>query len=233
MVLRGIPGHYIWHYGEESGGIGSHDLADDCSEWLATMTHAIALDRRGTSSVITWQGWRSTASDLFALSLALELLKSGLSYDADPTGVYTDTVEYADTIPECSNLSVGYAHEHTSHETLDCTHVLALLEALCAIDATQLVVERDPAEIDDWGGLSGSWRDDWNDDGRPTDDTAYDTLVDLPSGVDAPFDLRPCYAHDKRPERDSMYLDPEYGRIQRALTSSSVLPFDRRTPQLH
>jgi len=33
--------------------------------------------------------------------------------------VYTDTAEFTDIIPECTNRSVGYAREHTQEESLD------------------------------------------------------------------------------------------------------------------
>jgi hypothetical protein len=141
MILKSIPGHYIFHYGEECGGIGSGDLARKSPHLIDRHTlFAIALDRQGTSDVVTSQYGGDTASDTFAWSLAKQLPGS---YRPAP-GVYTDTAEYADIIPECSNISVGYYHQHSPREYVDTAHVSRLLDALCAIDADALICERDP-----------------------------------------------------------------------------------------
>lgn len=154
MVLAGVPGHYIFHYGEESGGIGSGNLARMAPELVQGATHAIAFDRRGTSDIVTHQWSTRTASDAFAASLGTELARvdSRLAYKGH-TGVYTDTAEYADIIGECSNLSVGYQDEHSIRETLNTSHTLRLLAAMCRLDQSTLVQVRQPGEIDpadDW-----------------------------------------------------------------------------------
>jgi hypothetical protein len=88
-----------------------------------------------------------------------------MEYVLDPTGVYTDTAEYMDIIPECLNISIGYDSEHSHFETLDTNHVFALRDAICALDwdAISLVVERDPTKREykepsygAWGTWSGS-----------------------------------------------------------------------------
>lgn len=145
MAQRNVPGYYIWHYGEERGGIGSRALADHYADWLLQFKCAIALDRAHTTDVITQQAGGRCCSDAFARSLADAL---GLDYKPCTNGIYTDTAEYIDIIPECTNLSVGYEHAHHSSEVLDCSHVLTLLEALCELDTTALVIERDPFAVD-------------------------------------------------------------------------------------
>jgi hypothetical protein len=114
MILAGVPGHYIFHYAEERGGIGSFALADD---WPIAFNHlriAIALDRRNSADVITHQGSRC-CSDTFAGALADALnIADGLHYRPSDEGIFTDTANYVDVIPECTNLSVGYAREHTA-----------------------------------------------------------------------------------------------------------------------
>ena len=141
MILRGVAGHYIFHYGEEKGGIGSGNLARLTPELIDRHTlFAIAFDRQGTSDVITSQFGGDTASDAFAWSLAKQLPGS---YKPCP-GVYTDTAEYADIIPECTNVSVGYYREHTPGEYVDTSHVARLLDAVCEIDPDSLVCARDP-----------------------------------------------------------------------------------------
>jgi hypothetical protein len=146
MILRGVPGHYVFHYGEERGGIGSTAIAEDDREWLRTFDFAIAFDRRGTRSIITEQGGCRTASNVFAASLAEQLNPHGFKFQADNWGVFTDTANYADDVPECTNVSVGYAHEHSMQEQLDCRHAIKLLNAMCAIDLRELIMDRDPDE---------------------------------------------------------------------------------------
>jgi|ERR1700680_822098 len=142
MVHAGVPGHYVFHYGEEIGGQGSSALSYDWPAELSHIRFAIALDRRGTTDVITHQGMRRTCSDAFAESLAAGL---DMSYAPSSHGIYTDTYEYADTIPECTNLSVGYEREHSDREYLDLGHIQSLLVALCALDQTTLVESRIPS----------------------------------------------------------------------------------------
>lgn len=145
MIAAHVPGHYIFHYGEESGGIGSSNLARESPELLEHAEIAIALDRRGTSDIITHQFGSRMASQAFASSLARELMRVDPSLDYAPEhGLYTDTAEYAEIIPECSNLSVGYLYEHTDREILCTRHTLRLLRALCALDTSALAVEREP-----------------------------------------------------------------------------------------
>ena len=162
MILTRTPGYYIFHWGEERGGIGSGDLAHAHGDWLQERFDcAIALDRRGTSDIITHQGGRC-ASDAFALSLARALNTAGLAY-APAEGIFTDTANYTDYIPECTNLSVGYAHEHTHVEWLDLRHVGQLLHALQRLDTRTLDIARTLGEDDD------PWRDDRYDDHRRYD----------------------------------------------------------------
>jgi hypothetical protein len=142
MVLAGVRGHYIFHFGEEVGGIGSRALALQHEDLLRTFDRAIALDRAGYSDIITSQMWDDTASDTFATALAEQLEPSGSFRPC--AGVYTDTAEYAHIIPECSNISVGYFNAHSKHEYVDTAYVLWLLKRLCAIDAELLPTVRNP-----------------------------------------------------------------------------------------
>lgn len=140
MILRGVAGTYIFHYGEESGGIGSSAIRDRDPSTLSHVLYAIALDRHGTSDVITHQFGGRTASDVFARSLASQLP----GHYAPTQGIFTDTANYAELIPECTNVSVGYYHEHRETEYVDYAHVGILLEALCEVNADQLTCARDP-----------------------------------------------------------------------------------------
>lgn len=140
MIKAEVPGHYVFHYGEESGCLGSSDLVYSSPELLHGARFAIALDRAGTSDVVTYQHGRRCASDAFAHSLAAQLC----GQFTPARGIYTDTAEYMDVIPECTNLSVGYYHAHSRDEYIDFAHVGDLLAALVQLDSSRLVCERDP-----------------------------------------------------------------------------------------
>lgn len=148
MIRAGVAGHYVFHFGEEIGGDGSHSLATHASEIISDSRFAIALDRRGFSDVITHQMMSRCCSDAFAHSLADQLNAHGLSYKPSDRGMFTDTAHYVDIIGECTNLSVGYANEHTSRETVNARHLESLLTALCALDPSALVDSRKPGDDD-------------------------------------------------------------------------------------
>lgn len=152
MVKAKVPGHYIIHHAEEKGCVGSADLANNNEEFLRRFKIAIAFDRAGKGDVITHQMGRRCASDAFARSLAKQL---GAGYRPDDTGSYTDTNEYAHLIPECTNISVGYRHQHSSRETQDVPFLIALRDTLIGLDWSALEVERDPNEVEDYDDFYG------------------------------------------------------------------------------
>lgn len=154
MILAGIPGHYVFHFGEEKGGIGSSGIVGKCPQLFDGAKAVIALDRRGTRDIITHQGGERCCSNAFAKSLAKQL-RSVARYRPSDRGTYTDSAEYVGIVSECTNISVGYDHEHTVWESVDYWHALKLCNALCRFDESRLVFERDP-----W-----AWDDD-DDDGR-------------------------------------------------------------------
>ena len=139
MIRAGVPGTYLFHYGEEKGCIGSGQLADDEPAFLKQFKRAIAFDRRGTTSVITHQMHTRCCSHIFGQALADRLCNG---YTIDPTGLYTDTAQYTHLIPECTNVSVGYGHEHTKEEFLDVEHLELLRDVAIAIDWSTLPTER-------------------------------------------------------------------------------------------
>jgi hypothetical protein len=209
MILAKRPGLYVFHRDEECGGVGSNHIADKTPELVSGIKFAVALDRRGTNSVITHQGSGRCCSDTFAASLALEL---GNGYKPDDTGVFTDTANYTDLIGECTNLSVGYFDEHSKNERLDLRHVLTLRETLLALDYTKLAAERTPGEYDPddcWYGrydnapysheqdYDGAWfhdKDNDNDDARPRrGETMTQLVAEYP---DAIADLLEEYGFD-------------------------------------
>ncbi|MCX7003939.1 MAG: hypothetical protein NTV22_11800 [bacterium] len=114
MIHANIPGVYVFHAGEECGGVGANYIAELYN--LDQFKRAVEFDRRGINSVITKMGWEVTCSDTFAHALCGQL---GMGFFPDPTGVYTDVLSYTDTIPEVTNISVGYYANHTAKEALN------------------------------------------------------------------------------------------------------------------
>ena len=161
MIDAGVPGTYMFHYGEERGGIGSSDIATHHQEFLAKFDRAIAFDRKGTTDVITHQGMGRCCSDKFARELAAALNATGskLSMAPDNGGIFTDTANYTEIIPECTNISCGYESAHTSAEFLDVEYLFKLRDALVQIDWEALPTCRDPKEADaiEWGYESYSF----------------------------------------------------------------------------
>lgn len=154
LMHAGVPGHYVFTRGEECGGVGAKALADD-DRFLRRFDRAIAFDRRGTTSVITHQGYGRCCSDAFAEALSAQLMVhcDELMYMPDDTGVYTDTAEFTGIIPECTNISVGYQREHSHEEAQSILHLQALAEACMQIQWDELPTVRDPNEFDEpgWG----------------------------------------------------------------------------------
>lgn len=143
MIEAKIPGLYIFHQAEEVGGQGSQWIIDNTPELYNGITKAIAFDRKGRDEVITHQSDEQCASDEFATEICKAL---GLNYKLNPNGVFTDTANYMYTIPECTNISVGYENEHTNKEYLDYKHLLKLRNACLKVDWEGLGVHKDPTE---------------------------------------------------------------------------------------
>jgi hypothetical protein len=158
LMYAGVPAYYIFTQGEECGGIGATWLAKHWGDGLAKFDRAIAFDRRGIDSVITHQGRGRCCSDAFADALS-DALNADLTlmYLPDSTGVYTDTAEFIEVIPECTNISVGYYSEHSDKESLDILHFQALADRVALIDWDSLPTDRDPTvvEVMDWGRWGG------------------------------------------------------------------------------
>jgi len=147
MIKRNVPGLYVFHRDEESGGRGSTFIANQYKELLEGIDYAIAFDRKGFNSVITHQFGSRCCSNAFADALAAQL---GEGWQRDDTGSFTDTAMYVDLVPECSNISVGYLDQHSSREVQYLPFVVDLLETLCRLDVEALPVSRDPTAAAPW-----------------------------------------------------------------------------------
>lgn len=155
LIKAGKEGHYVFHRDEEIGGLGSSWIAKNAYVLPEGIKYAIAMDRCGTTDVITHQGFQRSASNEFAESLCKQLPKSMIP---DDTGVFTDTANYVDIIPECTNLSVGYQRNHGQHETLDVRFLKQLRDHLLKLDVSQLVCKRVAGDLEycDYGYYGGA-----------------------------------------------------------------------------
>jgi hypothetical protein len=175
MAKAKVPGLYIWHEAEESGGQGSSWIVKNKPELLTGMQAAIAFDRKGYADIITDQMGGMCCSEEFAKALAKQLPRTG--FKPDPTGSFTDTANYTDTVPECTNLSIGYFSQHGKNETQNVIFAMLMRAAMLRFDEAKLVIKRKPGEgkhvygggyygmgypndryYDDWemGGFGGS-----------------------------------------------------------------------------
>ena len=151
MIEAGVKATFVFHRDEESGGRGSNWLAREYPEWIEKFNICLALDRRGTRDVIVRQGWGKCASDEFAEGLGTAL---GMNHHA-ADGIFTDSANYVDLIPECSNLSIGYQNEHTVKEALDLEYLEKVIGGLITVDWNGLPVARKPGDdgwVAEWSG---------------------------------------------------------------------------------
>ena len=151
MYEAKVPGLYVFHRGEECGGLGSAAAAKATPDFFKMFDRCIALDRKGYSDVITHQSRGRCCSEDFANALAAELNKDkllDLDYRPCSTGVFTDSAHYTDLIGECTNLSVGYEAQHTEMETQDTEHLQRMLEALLKVEWEKLPTVRKKGEVE-------------------------------------------------------------------------------------
>lgn len=176
LMSEGVPGLYYFFMGEESGCVGSSSLSraykDKVNDGkLPDVKKCIAFDRRGYDSIITKQMGSVCCSDEFAKELANEINKYGFWFKPDDTGIYTDSAEFIDIIPECTNISVGYFSEHSITEKQDIEFLELLAVVFTQIDWDNLKVTRDVLNIK-YKGKKSYNRYGWND---------YDEYDEYPS----------------------------------------------------
>lgn len=169
LMFNMVPGYYILFRGEECGGVGSSWLADNMPSLLMEFDRAVAFDRAGYYDVITHQGGKRCCSATFAGALSEALSSTDLMFMPCDGGVYTDTAEFVDLIPECTNVSVGYKSQHSSREEQDVAFLKDLADVLVSIPWDSLPTERDPRVKESlYGKSSGlsatpTWLKDWED----------------------------------------------------------------------
>jgi hypothetical protein len=145
--------------------------------------------------------------------LCLELGKANdnMMHLNDDTGVYTDTAEFVDYIPECTNISVGYDHEHSQQESLNIVYFQQLANAVVLVDWEALPTERDPTQPDPKDRYAGFHWDDYGYTGKGK--TKYTTMYTGTSNTS--FKNDPAWAYDAN--REAIYddlLDFKYGHTE-------------------
>jgi hypothetical protein len=181
LISKRIPGTYYFFIGEEVGCIGSKAASVEGN--FADFDRIVSFDRRDVCSIITHQSYRRTCSDIFATALSNEYLMLGLNLLPDDTGVYTDSAEFVDYIPECTNISVGYYSEHTNSERQDIDFLEKLCEASAQIDWNTLPTIRDmkKKEYKDCIPYQSDWRNRgnrWNNTDRKSKKDRYYSDLD-------------------------------------------------------
>lgn len=166
MWKHEVPGYYVFFVGEERGCTGSHAAALDFGKTVKklgiTINRMVCFDRKGKTSVITDQASGVCCSDTFALALAAEFAKHGVTgLKPDPTGTVTDSNSFSHLIPECTNVSIGYENAHSSSERLDWAWLNAVARASVLVDWEGLPTTRNPAirsgrNYGNYGGYYGN-----------------------------------------------------------------------------
>lgn len=152
MIEAKVSGTYMFVHSEERGRKGSIRMAKE--GWGKGYQRAIQFDRYGTGSIITHQMGERSCSNKFAdeLSLMLASADPRLILDSDDGGVYTDTYSFHSTIPECTNISVGYWGQHSVQETQDLVYLAALADACIFIPWHELPTVQDMKDRESlWG----------------------------------------------------------------------------------
>lgn len=148
MIEKMVPGLYYFFIGEEVGCVGSKKLSKEFTH--ENITKIVSFDRRGTHSIITHQIYGRCCSDEFALALSKNFsqVDKGLKLVPDDTGILTDSVQFIDIVPECTNISVGYYSEHTVNEKQDIEYLRRLCVACTKIDWETLPIKRKFDDVD-------------------------------------------------------------------------------------
>ena len=163
MIEAGVKGSYIFHRGEEKGGISAYAMKDKYVAWLKGFNACIAFDRPDTYEVICTQGGQVCASLAYGTALAEALIAQGLDYEVSHRGVFTDSKVYRQLIPECINLGVGYFSQHSNSEYLDWSHLTELTKAVINVDWDTLKPSRKiVSETEPWRSKATNYYDTWS-----------------------------------------------------------------------
>jgi hypothetical protein len=136
MILAGKSGLYVFFATEEQGRLGSSNYA-----MPEHIKKCVSFDRKGYDNLITHQMSEEGCSVAFADAFIAQF---DLPYKKDPTGSFTDSYTFFESVSECINLSVGYFDQHTKNESLDVVFLEKLVDACISMDWESLPTKRDP-----------------------------------------------------------------------------------------
>ena len=160
LIDAGIGGLFVFHVGEECGGIGSDHIATSNKDLVKGVKCCVAFDRMGYTDIITNQSGGKCCSNEFANELSRQMnlhLPPKVRMSASTRGTFTDSANYTDIIPECTNVAVGYKNQHGTSEYFDHEWLEKhLIPTLITVNWSKLPVKRDPNEVTSlWGNHMG------------------------------------------------------------------------------
>jgi hypothetical protein len=180
MMKEGISGLYVFHIGEENGGIGSTHLSENRVELFKTIDYCVAFDRKGYNDVIYRQSGGQCCSNQFASAVCDEMnnyLPPKEKASPSPNGSFTDSANYTHLISECTNLPVGYFDQHSSDERFDLEWLERYaIPAYLNMPWTDLPVKRAPQKQIPYGYGGGfAWQNRYSSSSLfETEDEHYD-----------------------------------------------------------
>jgi len=180
MIEAGVAGLYVFHRGEEHGGLGSQWIANNHQvlfQDFPDIQFAIALDRKDTDDVVQYQMGQRCCSTEFATDLASILGMTG----GDSVGTMTDTAQYTDIITECTNISVGYYDQHSKSEKQDIKFAHDLRNRLINANWDMLKAYGYEPEYEAYTmyNYSGYGLSKWEGHGPNQIDHEYENLIDF------------------------------------------------------
>ena len=202
MIEHKIPGLYYFFIGEESGGVGSKGIVRREASKFQKYKRCVAFDRRDYGSIITKQMGRTCCSGEFADALIKQFGDAGMVHRQDPSGVYTDSANFVDIIPECTNISVGYFNEHSVSEVLNITYLEELCEAVLQVKWEELPTAREIKSLDSPNPVRGHKRA-----GDLDDETLEEIFWDVDDLLEEVMHMY-CFNYDNfMPEKEMIYID--------------------------
>lgn len=162
MLEKGVAGHYMFHTGEEVGGIGSAAFVRNNRKILDDIEAVVAFDRKcidgEDNEVIITQGGASCASETFGLALAKSLSNQKWGFNdkwvTSHKGSFTDSKNYAQQVPECVNVGCFYDRQHSNNETVNVYELDKLVKAVVEVEWKMLPIVRKPTV---YGGSGGGY----------------------------------------------------------------------------
>lgn len=146
LIEAGKDYNYYIFKSEEIGRVGSKLLLEKNKEFLENIDIAFAIDRKGTSEIITTQYGSPCCSRETAEELKSEFAKYGIKLDISEDGGRCDTYTFRDVVRECVNISDGVFGEHTLGEYVDLEYFYNMIDTLKRIDFDKISINRIPSD---------------------------------------------------------------------------------------